>query len=88
MCGEGGMQPEGEAADREQSALEEVAPLPQRLAAVAASERRALVLRPANLRWQVDGQELGLGFELPRGAFATSLLREALSATVPEAETD
>jgi tRNA(Glu) U13 pseudouridine synthase TruD len=36
----------------------------------------------------VSGQELELGFELPRGAFATSLLREVLSATVPEAEAD
>ena len=87
MCGEGGMKPGGEAGDREQAALEALAPLPQRLAAVAASERRALVLRPAEFGWQVNGQELELAFELPRGAFATSLLREALSATVPEAET-
>jgi len=88
LCGEGGMQPEGEAADREQAALEALAPLPQRLAAVAAGERRALVLRPAEFAWQVNGRELELAFELPRGAFATSLLREALTATVPEAEID
>lgn len=88
LCGEGGMQPGGEAADRERAALEALAPLPQRLAAVAAAERRALVLRPAGLEWQVNGRELELAFELPRGAFATSLLREALSATVPEAEID
>ncbi len=88
LCGEGGMQPEGEAADREQAALAALAPLAQRLAAVAASERRALVLRPVDLTWQMAGQELELAFELPRGAFATSLLREALSATVPETETE
>jgi tRNA(Glu) U13 pseudouridine synthase TruD len=46
------------------------------------------VLRPADLLWNVSGQELELGFELPRGAFATSLLREAVSATVPESEAD
>jgi len=88
MCGEGGMRPEGEAASCEQAVLEMLAPLPDRLAGRVASERRALVLRPAGLAWQASGQELELGFELPRGAFATSLLREALSATVPDAESD
>ena len=88
LCGAGDMQPVGVAADCEQSVLEALAPLPQRLAAVTAGERRALVVRPVGLVWQVNGPVLELGFELPRGAFATSLLREALSATVPEAETD
>ena len=88
LCGEGGMQPAGEAAARELAALEPLAPLPQILAGVVAGERRALVLRPAELAWQLDGNVLGLSFELPRGAFATTLLREALSATVPEAESD
>jgi len=88
LCGDGGMRPEGEAAAREEAALAALAPLPQRLAAVAASERRALVLRPVQLEWQVKGRELKLAFELRRGAFATSLLREALSATVPDAEMD
>lgn len=88
MCGEGGMRPEGEAAFCEQAVLELLAPLPDRLAGAVAGERRALVLRPAGLAWQASGQELELGFELPRGAFATSLLREALVATVPDAESD
>ena len=88
MCGEGDMQPGGECASIEQGVLEMLAPLPERLAGVVAGERRALVLRPADLLWNVSGQELELGFELPRGAFATSLLREAVSATVPESEAD
>jgi tRNA pseudouridine13 synthase len=88
LCGEGGMQPEGESASGEQRVLELLAPLPERLAGVVAAERRALVLRPSELAWNVSGQELELGFELRRGAFATSLLREAVSATVPAAETD
>ncbi|MGB5132460.1 MAG: tRNA pseudouridine(13) synthase TruD, partial [Steroidobacteraceae bacterium] len=71
LCGEGSMQPVGEAAVREQAALDPLAPLPQRLAAVAASGRRALVLRPAALSWQLIGAELELAFELARGAFAT-----------------
>lgn len=88
MCGVGDMQPAGECAAIEQRALEMLAPLPDRLAAIVAGERRALVLRPAELAWNVSGQELELGFELPRGAFATSLLREAVTATVPGSESD
>jgi tRNA pseudouridine13 synthase len=88
MCGAGDMRPEGEAASSEQRVLEMLTPLPERLAGVVAGERRALVLRPGDLAWSASGKELELGFELPRGAFATSLLREVLSATVPEAEAD
>jgi tRNA pseudouridine13 synthase len=88
LCGDGSMRPEGEAASCEQAVLEMLAPLPDRLAGHVASERRALVLRPSDFAWQASGRELEFGFELPRGAFATSLLREALTATVPEAESD
>jgi tRNA pseudouridine13 synthase len=88
MCGADGMQPEGESASVEQPVLESLAPLPERLAGVVAAERRSLVLRPADLAWNANGQELELVFELPRGAFATSLLREVVAAAVPEAETD
>jgi tRNA pseudouridine13 synthase len=88
LCGEGGMQPAGESASREQRVLEMLAPLPERLAGVVAAERRALVLRPSDLTWNASEHELELSFELRRGSFATSLLREAVCATVPEAETD
>ena len=88
MCGAGDMRPAGECASIEQQVLEMLAPLPERLAAVVAGERRALVSRPVDMTWNTSGQELEIGFELRRGAFATSLLREAVSATVPEAETD
>jgi len=88
MCGAGGLMPEGEAADIERQVLDRLAPLPERLAGAVAGERRATVLRPAGLVWNAAGPELELGFELPRGGFATSLLREALTATMPEAEAD
>jgi tRNA pseudouridine13 synthase len=39
-------------------------------------ERRALRLPVRGLRWSVDGEVLSLGFELPRGAFATAVLHE------------
>lgn len=88
MCGASDMQPAGACATVEQQALEKLSPLPERLAAVVAGERRALVLRPGDMAWNVGGQELEISFELRRGAFATSLLREAVSATVPVADTD
>lgn len=46
-----------------------------RLAAVKA-EPRPMGLRPANLSWQRQNEQLALQFELPKGAFATTVLRE------------
>ena len=39
-------------------------------------ERRNLVLRPENMGWQLAPNELLAPFELPRGTFATVVLRE------------
>ncbi|HEY0211216.1 MAG TPA: tRNA pseudouridine(13) synthase TruD [Acerihabitans sp.] len=45
--------------------------------------RRALLLRPADLRWQWrDDATLELSFALPAGSFATSVIRELLDAPV------
>jgi tRNA pseudouridine13 synthase len=88
MCGAGNMQPADDCASVELQVLETLAPLPERLAGVVAGERRALVLRPAALAWSAGGEELEISFELRRGAFATSLLREAVAVTMPAAETD
>ena len=46
------------------------------------------MLRPLDLAWNAGGQELEISFELRRGQYATSLLREAVAATVPEAESE
>lgn len=87
MCGEGGLQPADAAASGERLVLEMLAPVPERLAGAGLrGERRALVLRPKDLEWELRDQELEIGFELPRGGFATSLLREALTATIPDVE--
>jgi tRNA pseudouridine13 synthase len=51
-------------------------------------ERRALVLRPRDFRHRLEGDTLDLDFELPRGAFATSLLREIVDVRVPETDGD
>jgi tRNA pseudouridine13 synthase len=45
-------------------------------------ERRGLRLAPAGLQWRWEGDSLVLEFELPAGAFATSVLRELV--TQPE----
>ena len=88
LYGSGDMQPAGESASIEAQVLASLAPLPERLAAIVASERRPLVLRPLDLAWNAGGQELEISFELRRGQYATSLLREAVAATVPEAESE
>lgn len=89
MCGAGGVLPGGEAGRVEAAALEAVAPLPSLLSAVGLrGERRALILRPAALRHVLEGDALVLEFDLPRGAFATSVLRELVDVRVPEDDAD
>jgi tRNA pseudouridine13 synthase len=85
LCGVGGVLPGGEAARVESSALADVAPVPELLAAVGMrGERRALVLRPGRVRHRLEADTLEIEFELPRGAFATSVLRELVDVRVPE----
>jgi len=45
----------------------------------AKSSQRALRLRVADLSWQFDDDALWLEFTLPRGAFATSVIREIVA---------
>jgi tRNA pseudouridine13 synthase len=85
LCGAGGVLPGGEVARIEAAALADVAPIPGLLAAVGMrGERRALVLRPGQIRHRLEGDTLEIEFELPRGAFATSVLRELVDVRVPE----
>lgn len=44
-------------------------------------ERRALRVCPAELEWCLAGADLTLSFMLPRGAFATSVLREIVDCS-------
>ncbi len=89
LCGTGGVLPGGEAGRVEADALAAVAPLPGLLAAVGLrGERRALVVRPAAIGHRLEGDALTLEFDLPRGSFATSVLRELLDVRVPEADDD
>jgi tRNA pseudouridine13 synthase len=48
-------------------------------------ERRALLLRPADLAWEwPQGNQLLLTFALPAGSYATSVLDAILRTTEPE----
>jgi tRNA pseudouridine13 synthase len=89
LCGAGGLLPGGEAGRVEAAALAAVAPLPVLLTAAGLrGERRALVVRPESLRHKLAAEALEIEFDLPRGAFATSLLREILDVRVPESAAD
>ncbi|MEL6115523.1 tRNA pseudouridine(13) synthase TruD [Photobacterium sp. SP02] len=41
-------------------------------------ERRALMLRPADMHWQLHADQLEVQFSLPAGCFATAVLRELI----------
>ncbi|MFO1407205.1 MAG: tRNA pseudouridine(13) synthase TruD [Steroidobacteraceae bacterium] len=43
------------------------------------AERRSLRLPVRGLEWSLDGSDFRVGFELPRGTFATSVLHEVLA---------
>lgn len=41
-------------------------------------DRRAIALKPQNLSWQVQEDQITLRFSLDAGSFATSLVRELI----------
>ena len=89
LCGEGGMQPATDAGAAELPALLALAPLPERLGSAGLrAERRPLVARPKNLQYRFGPAGMDLHFELPRGSYATSFLREIVQASVPDVGAD
>jgi tRNA pseudouridine13 synthase len=77
--GQGGTRPGGEAAQTEAQALAPLASVAALLAgAKVEAARRALRTPVRALDWEVSGDVLKASFELGRGAFATSVLREVL----------
>jgi tRNA pseudouridine13 synthase len=42
-------------------------------------QRRALRAVPTGLKWRLDGENLAIKFQLSRGQFATSILRELVN---------
>ena len=80
LPGSGGKQVEREAAEIEYSVLEPYETLIDSMAGAGLkAARRALRLAPKSMEWERDNSDLILKFELPPGAFATSVLRELVT---------
>lgn len=91
LPGRDGLVPGGAAIEVERAALAGFAAVVDRLAdAGVDAGRRALRLRPDELRGSLSGEALELSFALPPGAFATAVLREivAVAADAPGADGD
>lgn len=83
LPGRGGQRPTDACAALEGEVLATLQPLIDGLAlAKVDAGRRALRLRPAELAWawEDDGRTLRLAFELPAGAYATSVMRELVAS--------
>lgn len=82
MPGESGTQVTGDAAELEQSVLSN---WPELIGVLVSdrvqASRRSLRLYPAGLEWCFEDGTLELGFKLPPGAYATTVLREILIAS-------
>jgi tRNA pseudouridine13 synthase len=79
LWGRGDPQTAGDVRALEQATAAEHVGFAQGLAdAGLAQERRALRVLPARLTWEIGRDELALAFELPPGAYATSVLRELI----------
>ena len=80
LPGSGGKQVEREAAEIEYSVLEPYEALIDSMAGAGLkAARRALRLAPKSMEWESGNSNLILKFELPPGAFATSVLRELVT---------
>lgn len=85
LPGEGGSAPSDGAAVFEQNVLQNFRELTDVLKAQRVqSGRRALRLYPAGLKWEFADSQLRLSFELPAGAYATTVLREIIAAVDAE----
>ena len=81
MIGAGGAQPTRVAGQVESAALLAWRGTIARLAdREVAADRRPTRVRPGELEWGLEGDALELRFSLPAGAYATTVLREALDA--------
>ena len=82
LPGRGGMRPKRDAATFEERIMDADRALVEALERAGLdAARRSLRLRAAGLEWRIEGDRLELAFELPPGAYATSVLRELVSTT-------
>jgi tRNA pseudouridine13 synthase len=84
MWGEGQLGTQGEAHSFESRIAADNIAVAEALASLGLKqERRAIGLLPQNMCWDITQQKLKISFELPAGAFATSVLREVVNAQAP-----
>jgi tRNA pseudouridine13 synthase len=77
LAGQGGSPATGVALDVEATVMEHESELRALLETQGLEhERRSQRLPVRELTWSVDGDVLTVGFELPRGSFATAVLHE------------
>lgn len=77
LWGKGRLESDAETAERETAIVGEFAELSEGLEqAGVRHDRRTLRLRLTDASWETQGDSVWLSFALPRGAFATSVLRE------------
>lgn len=80
LCGRGEAGPGGEALAVESAAIAGEPGLRELLEAQGVeAERRSLRLPVRALQWSLEGTDFRIGFELPRGTFATAVLHELLA---------
>jgi tRNA pseudouridine13 synthase len=81
LPGRGGRQPRGRAAELEAGVLHPYREIVDFLGRAGVDAgRRSLRLMPRHINWELRNAELRLEFELPPGSYATSVLRELVSA--------
>ena len=79
LWGRGELHTRGAVQELERAIAQEHGDLARGLEAAGLEQaRRALRLTPARLRWEVARDEATLAFELPRGAYATTVLHELM----------
>ena len=89
LPGRGGMRPQRAAGAFEEHILQADRRLVEALERAGLdAARRSLRLRAAGLEWRFADDRLELAFELPAGAYATSLLRELVSTTEDATSTE
>ncbi len=80
LWGQGDVMISGKIAEMEAAVVENEALLREGLERYGLKmERRALRMPVSDLNWSIQGTRLTLEFSLPKGSFATSLLRECIS---------
>lgn len=80
MWGEGELASNDEAKQFEQSVAQQFDLQCKTLESLGLrQERRAIYLHPTNLVWKITDDQLVIKFELPSGAFATSVIREIIN---------